>query len=80
MSISVPPWRVDEIDNICSNDDFAVAIAWTTDDARLIAAAPDMLEALRAALKFLEHYADPEANELWGKVGSVIAKATGISR
>lgn len=47
MSISVPPWRVDEVDNIYSKNDFAVAIAWTADDARLIAAAPELLRLLK---------------------------------
>jgi hypothetical protein len=43
-------------------------------------AAPEMLEALKATIDYLELFATPEANELWGKVGSAIAKATGVSR
>ena len=46
-------------------------------NARLIAAAPEMLECLQATIDYLGFFATTEANELWGKVAMVIRKAHG---
>lgn len=46
-------------------------------NARLIAAAPRMKDALFRTLKYLELRADGESNELWGEVAAVLSEATG---
>jgi len=66
--------------DVCRFDLFPDADDEHEANAKLIAAAPDMLESLQATLKYLECYASPEANELWSKVGEAIAKATGVIR
>lgn len=44
-------------------------------NAKLIAAAPELLEACKAVLQYLEQYADPGSNVLWGTVTAAIRKA-----
>lgn len=46
-------------------------------NARLIAAAPRMKDALFRTLKYLELRSDGESNELWGEVAAVLSEATG---
>lgn len=62
----------DIVDDACNL--IAVITAGKATYSKLFVAAPEMHEVLRATLKFLEHYANPEANELWGKVTTVLAK------
>ena len=49
-------------------------------DARLITAAPELLEACWATIQYLNTRADPESNELWGKVSAAYRTACGIER
>jgi len=46
-------------------------------DSRLIAAAPDLLAALKDALGFLEDWEDLSNNSVAHKIRAAIAKATG---
>ena len=47
-------------------------------NAKLIAAAPEMLEACWATIRYLETRADAESNQLWGQVSAAYRKACGI--
>lgn len=49
------------------------------DTARLIAAAPDMLEALMAAAQWVETRTEVHPADAWDKVRAAIAKAEGRS-
>jgi hypothetical protein len=49
----------------------------TPEDANLIAAAPDLLAACFAAIKYCDKRADEETNELWGKLSTAVRKAIG---
>jgi len=48
-------------------------------DARLIAAAPEMFDALSATLGYLSEHADEKSNELWAKVAAAVRKAKGVT-
>jgi hypothetical protein len=48
-------------------------------NARLIAAAPEMLEALEAYTKYIQHEADSNLDEVENKMLAAIAKARGES-
>lgn len=76
MSVSVGPWRVDELDNVYSKNDFAVAICWEHDDAKLIASAPDLLEFAQQVVKFA---ADHSNFYLMAWAQDVVNKAEGKS-
>lgn len=49
-------------------------------NARLIAAAPTLLEACEMTLLYLEQFADPQSNELWVQVAAAIREATTIQQ
>jgi hypothetical protein len=44
MSLSETPWTVSRCGDVYSAADFCVASCWSDEDAKLIAAAPDLLE------------------------------------
>lgn len=79
------PWRV--IDHYVTAGEeqvCAVGVDWTannvTANARLIAAAPELLEALQsvlASVPFSQYHGDGELEECEHRVRAAIAKATG---
>jgi hypothetical protein len=52
--VSTPdtPWKVAECGDVYSAADFCVATCWSDEDAKLIAAAPDLLEFAQQVVKF----------------------------
>lgn len=60
-----------------SEDEPLDDIDWA--NARLIAAAPELLEALKAALKVIEGYCDHWEQDVYEKAQAAIAKAEGES-
>jgi hypothetical protein len=44
-------------------------------NARLIAAAPELLEACRATITYLETRSDVDSNKLWGQVSAAVREA-----
>ena len=65
-------------------DEDSIAHVWEPHNARLIAAAPEMLEALRAAAPIMSEsdygdseWGDPDGWEAYGKVVAAIEKAEG---
>jgi hypothetical protein len=87
------PWTVDEIDvgrtahilggvsNFCAEIVATVALEGQESqaNARLIAAAPDLLEALRRALWCLDHEQYDQDDPYYGAINAAIAKATGAA-
>lgn len=79
------PWRrqviapnFDRIAIQTANGKHAIATVWVSKaDARLIAAAPDMLETLQEAVN--KGYMWDNDPELWAKASAAIAKAKGAN-
>jgi len=79
------PWRVDYATGIRGADEKVVAYVLSdasidpAPDARLIAAAPELLEALEMLLTVEPNYFSADAYErsLWENARETIAKATG---
>lgn len=72
MSVSDTPWKVAECGDVYSAADFCVATCWSHEDAKLIAAAPDLLEFAKQVL----HYAsESECFYLMSLAENVIRKA-----
>lgn len=70
-SVQVQPgWR---------DDGARTSVAEMVDVARMIAAAPDLLEALEYALEYLEDWEDLSASSHCRKARAAIAKATGAT-
>jgi len=79
------PWRVDYAMGIRGADDMPIAYVLSdtsiipTPDAQLMAAAPELLEALEMLLTIEPNYFSANAYErsLWENARETIAKATG---
>lgn len=80
------PWELDESSNIVKGADGSIVCADGTGafiaipndaDARLIAAAPELLEALRAARLCITGEALPTKSESIALIDAAISKATG---
>ena len=76
MSLSDTPWTVGESGDVYSTEHFCVASCWNEDDAKLIAAAPDLLE---FAKQVAEYAQDAECFYLMSLAESVIRKVEGKS-
>ena len=85
MKHTLGPWRVDYAMGIRGADNVPLAYVLSdssnvpTPDARLIAAAPELLEALEMLLTIELNYFSADAYErsLWENARETIAKATG---
>ena len=84
MTHTPGPWRVDYAMGIRSADNVPLAYVLSdssstpTPDARLIAAAPELLEALEMLLTIEPNYFSADAYErsLWENARDIVAKAT----
>jgi hypothetical protein len=90
MSQHTPgPWKVEEIDKklfvTASNEDFEFCICRVfelgqTDNADLIAAAPELLQELKNMVEHWQFVEDSDTNELFDAARAAIAKAEGESK
>ena len=68
------PWHIEEAPSAVYDAENNLVCTTSSDDtARLIAAAPDMLEALRNLMRHMPDYADT----VWIDAQAAIARATG---
>ncbi len=58
MSLSATPWAVGENGDVYSAEDFCVATCWSEEDAKLIAAAPYLLEFTKQVVKFAANHSN----------------------
>ena len=79
-------WSVEERPSyyeVCVNDDCIAGWIYSKADAQLIAAAPELLEALQSAVAFINNQGCAEVNddfEAFTEASATIAKATGERR
>jgi hypothetical protein len=80
------PWILDERDNsitgadgttVCEDGSGAFIAIPNDADARLIAAAPDMLESLKLCRQYMYEHASNTPDNAFDKLCAAIAKATG---
>ena len=78
------PWRYETteatqngLDHLINGPVDPVAWAYREENARLIAAAPRLFDALQKTLAYLQLRADGESNVLWAEVAAVLTDATG---